>query len=121
LAATLLWTAWERHLAETGGGSRALAWCAIGMFVVQQLPFGAHWALLSEFVNHRIQPAARTTVMSALSLAARLCYAAVNVLLFTLQQRAGMAAAFLVAAFGGAIATLLVMLARPRGLLRADN
>jgi MFS family permease len=120
LAATLLWTAWERNVAAAGAGSRMLAWCGIAVFVVQQLPFGAHWALLQEFVNRRIQPGARTTVMSALSLAARLCYAAVNVLLFGLQQRAGMATACLVAGLGGAAATTAVMLLRPKGLLRDD-
>ena len=59
--------------------------------------------------------------MSVLSLGARLCYAGINVGLFALQQRHGMAAALLVAGGGGALATTLVLWTRPRGLLRGDG
>ncbi|MBK8100171.1 MAG: hypothetical protein IPK26_23970 [Planctomycetes bacterium] len=87
------------------------------MFVLQQVPFGMHWALLQEFVNHRIGSAARTTVMSALSLLARLVYAGLNVLLFWSQEHHGMAATLLWAGVIGAVSITIVMWRRPRGLL----
>jgi hypothetical protein len=80
-----------------------------------------HWALLQEFVNHRIGGAVRTTVLSVLSLGARAVYAALNVLLFHLQDRRGMATAFLAVAAGGAAAAALVLWLRPRGLLRGQG
>ena len=82
------------------------------------LTLGMHWALLQEFVNHRIDSATRTTVLSALSLAARAAYAGLNVLLFDLQDRSGLATAFASAALGGFLLTVLVMWLRPAGLLR---
>jgi len=121
LCASLLVMAWERATTADGGGSRALAWLGVSMFFVQQVPFGMHWALLQEFINHRIRPAGRTTVMSALSLGARLCYAVVNVLLFAVQSAHGMATALLVAGCGGALATCAVLWLRPRGLLRGEG
>ena len=91
------------------------------MFFVQQVPFAMHWSLLHEFVNHRIGSAARTTVLSVLSLGARAIYALLNLLLFHLQARAGLATALLVTASGGAVATALVLWLRPRGLLRGEQ
>jgi hypothetical protein len=86
------------------------------MFFLQQVPFGMHWALLQEFVNHRIVGATRTTVLSALSLAARAVYAVLNVALFRLQDDAGLAAAMASVAVGGAAATCVVMWRRPARL-----
>ena len=77
--------------------------------------------LLQEFVNHRIGPGTRTTVLSVLSLGARAAYAAINVGLFWLQAARGIAAALLVAGAAGALATVLAMWARPRGLLRGKG
>jgi MFS family permease len=121
LAASLLAMAAERHAAATGHGSRALAWLGIAMFFVQQVPFGMHWALVQEFVNHRIGQQARTTVMSALSLGARLVYAGCNVLLFWSQQHHGMATTLLWAGVVGAVSITVVMWLRPAGLLRGEG
>lgn len=123
LCASMAVMAWERHVDDDarGGGSRALAWLGVAMFFLQQIPFGMHWALLQEFVNHRIGGATRTTVLSALSLGARAVYAAINVGLFALQDAHGLEAAFLVAAAGGVAATCAVMWLRPRGLLRGSG
>lgn len=121
LAASLLAMAAERHAAATGHGSRVLAWLGVLMFFVQQVPFGMHWALVQEFVNHRIGSAARTTVMSALSLAARLVYAGLNVLLFWSQQHSGMATTLAWAGGIGGAATIVVMWLRPKGLLRGEG
>jgi hypothetical protein len=93
----------------------------VAMFFVQQVPFGMHWALLQEFVNHRIGPGTRTTVLSVLSLGARAVYAGVNVALFHLQAARGIAAALFAAGAAGAVATVLVMWVRPRGLLRGKG
>ena len=110
--------AWASH---AGGGSRTIAWLGVSMFFLQQIPFGMHWALLQEFVNHRIAGATRTTVLSALSLAARAVYAVLNVALFRLQDGAGLATALVAVSVGGAAATCIVLWLRPRGLLRGDG
>lgn len=110
--------AWASH---AGGDSRSIAWLGVSMFFLQQIPFGMHWALLQEFVNHRIAGATRTTVLSALSLAARAVYAGLNVALFRLQDDAGLATALIAVSTGGAAATCAVLWLRPRGLLRGDG
>jgi MFS family permease len=116
LCASLLVMAFERH-AKTPG----LVWLGVAMFFVQQAPFGMHWALLQEFVNHRIRPTARTTVMSALSLGTRCIYAACNVALFRAQAAFGMPAVLAFAGLAGAAATAAVLWLRPRGLLRGEG
>ncbi len=101
--------------------TRPLAWIGVLMFFLQQIPFGMHWALVQEFVNSRIQPQARSTVWSALSLSGRLCYAPMNQGLFALQQRSGMPMAMGLAAALGFVLLAGVMACRPRGLLRGDR
>ncbi len=91
------------------------------LFVLQQVPFGMHWALVQDFVNHRIRPESRTTVLSALSLGGRMVFAGLSVLLFRLQDQGGHGQAFLAAGLGGLLLTVLVMLLRPRGLLRGQG
>ncbi|MBM4060623.1 MAG: MFS transporter [Planctomycetes bacterium] len=118
LAASLGVMGAERAAADAGHGSRALAWLGVAMFFVQQVPFGMHTALVQEFVNHRIGSAARTTVMSALSLAARLVYAGLNVLLFAAQDRWGLARTLGWAGVAGALLTVAAMALRPAGTLR---
>lgn len=115
--------AWERTVdaGAAGGGSRALAWLGVAMFFLQQVPFGMHWALLQEFVNHRIGGATRTTVLSALSLGARAVYAALNIALFRLQDEQGLGVAMATVAGVGAVATCAAMWLRPRGLLRGSG
>jgi MFS family permease len=121
LSASLLVMSLERQLAADGMASRTWCWIGISMFFVQQVPFAMHWSLLHEFVNHRIGSAARTTVLSVLSLGARAVYAAINVLLFHLQARAGLSVSLLTTATCGGLATALVLWLRPRGLLRGDR
>jgi len=121
LCASMAVMAAERHLAANGEGTRALAWLGVSMFFVQQVPFGMHMALLQDFVNHRIGRAARTTVLSALSLVARCFYAGCNVALFHVQRVNGMATALATTALLGAAATFVVMWARPRGSLRGET
>lgn len=121
MCASMAVMAWERDTAAGGGGSRALVWLGVATMFVQQVPFGMHWALLQEFVNHRIGSATRTTVLSVLSLGARAVYAGLNVLLFHLQGAHGIATAMLVVAVGGALASSAVLWLRPRGLLRGQG
>jgi hypothetical protein len=115
--------AWERTVdaGAAGGGSRALAWLGVSMFFLQQIPFGMHWALMQEFVNHRIGGATRTTVLSALSLGARSVYAVLNIALFRLQDEQGLGTAMALVAGVGAVATCAAMWLRPRGLLRGSG
>lgn len=118
LCASLVVMSYERQLAGAGDSSRVWCWIAVSMFFVQQVPFAMHWPLLHEFVNHRIGSAARTTVLSVISLGARAVYALVNVQLFHLQASRGLATALLVTAIGGATTAALVLWLRPAGLLR---
>lgn len=121
LAASLVAMAWERSRADDGQGTRVLAWLGVAMFFVQQVPFGMHWALIQEFLNHRIGGRARTTIASVLSLGARLVYAGCNVALFHAQQRLGMAPVLLWTGVLGTAATCAVLWLRPRGLLRGQG
>ena len=104
-----------------GPGARLWCWVGVAMFFVQQVPFATHWSLLHEFANHRIGPAARTTVLSVLSLGARAVYAGLNVALFHVQAQHGIATALGLAALGGVVAAALVLWLRPRGLLRGEG
>lgn len=101
--------------------ARACGWISVSMFFLQQVPFGMHWALVQEFVNHRIQPEARSTVWSVLSLGGRLAYSPVNQGLFALQHVHGLAAALSVASGSGFVLTAVVLWLRPRGLLRGGD
>lgn len=121
LCGSLLVMAHERGVAANGAGTRSLAWLGVLMFFVQQVPFGMHMALLQDFVNHRIGRTARTTVLSALSLVARSCYAVCNVALFHSQREHGMAAVLWWTGLFGIAAVTLVLLLRPRGLLRGES
>jgi hypothetical protein len=121
LCLSLLAMAAERAFGPALPCARALAWGGVLMLFAQQVPFGMHWALVQEFVNHRIRPDARATVWSVLSLGGRLAYAPLNVWLFALQDRNGLPPVLLGAGIGGALLTVLVMVARPRGLLRGER
>ncbi len=79
---------------------------AVGLFFLQQLPFGMHWALVQDFVNHRIQPTARATVLSVLSFSGRVVFVLVSWQLFRLQDQVGISRAFATAGLVGLLATI---------------
>lgn len=118
LSASLGVMAYERNLAGNDQGTPLWCWLGVSMFFVQQVPFAMHWSLIHEFVNHRIGSKARTTVLSAMSLVARLTYALANYLLFHLQAQRGLAAACTTLAIIGLTTAALVLWFRPKGLLR---
>lgn len=101
--------------------ARLLVWLGIAMFFVQQIPYGMHWALAQEFVNHRIQPDARSTVWSVLSLGGRAAYAPINSWLFRLQKNSSTAIVLVGAGLGGLAVGAAVMWGRPKGLLRGKD
>ena len=119
LCASILVMAIERGSAERGDGAAWMCWIGVSMFFVQQAPFAMHWSLLHELVNHRIGSHARTTVLSILSLGARVSYALVNLWLFDIQASDGIATALFTAAGCGAGLAALALLTRPRGTFRA--
>jgi len=121
LAASYFVMGYERLAAGDGDGSRLLCWIGVSMFFVQQVPFGLHTALMQEFVNHRIGSASRTTVLSVLSLGARLVYAACNVALFASQEHNGIATTLFWAGGLGLLFALVILALRPRGTLRGDG
>lgn len=100
------------------GAAVACAWFSVLMFFVQQVPFAMHWALVQEFVNHRIRPEARTTIWSVLSLGGRLGYAPANQALFALQGAFGTAHVLGATGLIGIAASAVVLRLRPRGLFR---
>jgi len=122
LCASMLAMAWSATAAlEQPESARGFAWLGIAMFFLQQIPFGVHWGLVQEFVNHRIQPEARSTVWSVLSLGGRLVYSPINMGLFAVQQASGLPLAMLLCGGAGAALTAIVMWMRPRGLLRGQK
>jgi hypothetical protein len=100
---------------------RLLAWLGVSLFFLQQIPFGMHWGLIQEFVNHRIRPEARATVWSVLSLGGRLAFSPLNAWLFAWQQDLGIRIVLLWAGVTGIALTIAVMWIRPRGLLRGTG
>jgi MFS family permease len=122
LCFSMLAMAWSATAAlEQPETARVFAWVGVAMFFLQQIPFGMHWALVQEFVNHRIQPEARSTVWSVLSLGGRLCYSPVNQALFAVQQAQGLPLAMFLCGSVGAVLTAFTLWFRPRGLLRGSN
>ncbi len=119
LSVSLVLMAGEQWLAQVlPEYGRALAWLGVGLFFLQQIPFGMHWGLIQEFVNHRIRPEARATVWSVLSLGGRLAFSPLNAFLFAWQQEQGIREVLFWAGCAGLALTIAVMFARPRGLLR---
>lgn len=55
--------------------SQLSGWTAVAVFFVHQVPFGLHWALIQDYVNHRLAAAARATSLSILSFAGRISFA----------------------------------------------
>lgn len=92
----------------------SIGWLGIALFFVHQAPFGAHWAVLQAYTNHRIGSTSRTTVLSAMSFAGRLAFCGLFPLLGLLQARAGLAVTYLSAGALGCVATLVVMSCAPR-------
>ena len=122
LCFSMLAMAWSATAAlEQPETARVFAWVGVAMFFLQQIPFGMHWALVQEFVNHLIQPEARSTVWSVLSLGGRLCYSPVNQALFAVQQAQGLPLAMFLCGSVGAVLTAVTLWLRPRGLLRGSK
>ena len=78
----------------------------IALFFLHQVPFGMHWAVVQDYVQHRIDDAARSTVPSVLSFAGRLVFA----LLFPLTLASGeVADGYLAVGVAGVVLTVVVM------------
>lgn len=91
-----------------------VGWFGIALFFVHQAPFGAHWALIQAYANHRLTAPARATALSVLSFAGRVCFAALFPLLGHLHATAGLGVTYTVAGGCGVAATWLVMRCQPR-------
>src|SRR5262249_24380455 len=53
----------------------SISWPALLLMALQQVPLGMHWGLVQSFVNHRLAPGSRATMLSVLSFLARLVFA----------------------------------------------
>ncbi len=92
----------------------SIGWLGIALFFVHQAPFGAHWAVLQAYANHRIGSVSRTTVLSAMSFAGRLAFCVLFPGLGLLQARVGLEATYVLAGATGVVVTLAVMARAPR-------
>jgi len=86
----------------------------VALFFAHQAPFGAHWALVQAYANHRLSSRARATALSVLSFAGRTVFAALFPLLGLLHRHAGLPAAYCVTGAAGVVVTWLVMRRQPR-------
>jgi MFS-type transporter involved in bile tolerance (Atg22 family) len=55
--------------------SQLTGWIGVLLFFAHQVPFGLHWALIQDYVNHRLSATARATTLSILSFAGRVSFA----------------------------------------------
>jgi len=82
-------------------------WLAIMMFFVHQVPFGLHWALIQDFVNHRLADRARATTLSILSFTGRVSFALWIPFIGSYQESAGTAQAYLLLGTIGLVITFV--------------
>lgn len=83
------------------------SWLGVLMFFLHQVPFGMHWAIIQEFVNRRIGPTARATVLSVLSFAGRVSFALWIPVVGYYQEANGTPAAYLAVGILGLALTLV--------------
>ncbi len=83
----------------------------ISLFFLHQIPFGTHWAIVHNYVNHRIRGTARATLLSLLSFTGRIAFAAIFPLAMALDD---VSTAYRVFGTTALVATVLVMLRMPR-------
>ena len=92
-------------------------WAILGI-ALQQVPFGMHWSIVQAFANRRLQPAARTTALSAISFCARIGFAALFPCIGRVHEAHGIASAYVLVALAGT-GLALVTVAGGRHWLRA--
>ena len=81
-------------------------WLAIMMFFVHQVPFGLHWALIQDFVNHRLADRARATTLSILSFVGRVSFALWIPFIGAYQEQQGTAQSYLLLGGIGLVITV---------------
>lgn len=84
------------------------------LFFVQQLAFGMHFPLISNFVNQKISSEKRTTILSFQSMIGRLSFSLYFPLFGWWESREGLSSAFLVSAALGALGIAWLSWRRPR-------
>ncbi len=92
----------------------AVGWVGVALFFVHQAPFGAHWAIIQAYANHRLTSQSRATAMSMLSFAGRVVFAVLFPTLGYLHAAAGLSTTYIVAGSLGLVATWMVMRRQPR-------
>lgn len=92
----------------------AVGWLGIALFFAHQAPFGAHWAVIQNYANHRLASSSRATTLSLLSLAGRLVFTVLFPLLGWLHARHGLTAAYVAAGSAGVLATAWIMARMPK-------
>ncbi len=100
--------------------SNLRSWWGIAFFILHQIPFGMHWALVQNYVNMRIQNTARSTVLSVLSFGGRISFALWFPLAGAFHEDHGLTQTYLLVGCIGLVATgICVMLRKP--MLRSEN
>ena len=82
-------------------------WLGVLFFFVHQIPFGAHWALVQEFVNQRVTAVSRATALSILSFAGRISFAALIPIVGYYEELHGTPFTYLVVGAVGSVFTIL--------------
>lgn len=94
-------------------GLVATSWIWI-LFFIQQLAFGLHFPIISNFVNHKIPSEKRTTILSFQSMIGRTAFSLFFPLFGWMQSSTSLSTAFLVAAGIGAMGMAWLSWRRPR-------
>jgi predicted MFS family arabinose efflux permease len=87
--------------------SQLNGWPAVMLFFVHQIPFGLHWALIQDYVNHRLAASARATTLSILSFAGRVSFALWIPIAGSYQNEHGTSATYLALGGIGIVLTVL--------------
>jgi MFS family permease len=90
-----------------------VSWAMLPLLLLHQIPLGMHWGIVQSFVNERLAPGSRATMLSALSLLARLVFALLFPLIGIINEQHGLPAAYLtVGVAGGVLAVVCVLRGR---------
>ena len=115
LGEPLLFTAMQACLVLSFAvlGLTSAAWAFL-LFFLQQVPFGLHFPVVSNFVNRRIPSAQRTTILSFQSMVGRLAFSLFFPFFGWWEARFGLREAFLLSAWLGAAGMAWLAIRRPR-------
>lgn len=87
---------------------------AVLLFFLQQIPFGLHFPVISNYVNHKIPSERRTTVLSFQSMMGRLAFTIFFPVFGWIESHHSLSNALLYSSLLGAVALILLSWRKPR-------